>query len=395
MDKNKKTCLLVLIVGILFMITGCWDNRDVTELNFITAMGLDKTPEGSIEITIEMPRPSLMGKGQGGGGGTESKEKPVTIVSAQGDTTLAAARKLLEKIEKPLLLPTHRLLFVGEELAKSGLMEVLDFFERKPESNLTTQILVVKGAQIKKIMEAESEQEKIPSTHIARSITTNQEKLGSSTETRVLDLLRIIGSSGQDALVPTIEISEEKEELKVKDMLISGTAIFRKDRLVGYLSAIQTRAWLLAENKAKGSIFTVANPLAKDQKVSFEAYKGTGQKKVELLDGKPKLMVKLEVYGGIGESQGGLDLTQPAELALLQTEIEKTIKEEVASTISTAQEYQTDIFGFGEIMRRKYRSEWPKMKDDWPELFSKASYEIEVETKISRSGYIRQGTKSE
>ncbi len=395
MHKNKKTCFLALVVGILFMITGCWDNRDVTKLNFITALGLDKTPEGSIELTVELPRPSLMGKGQVGGGGQESKEKPITIVSAQGETVLAAARNLLEKLEKPVILSKHELLLVSEELAKSGLMEVLDFFERKPESNMTSQVLIVKGSPIKKIMETESEQEKIPSIHIANCITTNQNRLGSSKESRIIDLLREISNSGQDPLIPTIEISQEKEELKVKDMLISGTAAFRGDRLAGYLTATQTRGWLLAENKAKGSVFTVANPLVKDQKVSFETYRTIGKKEVELIDGQPRLIVQLKVSGSIGESQGGLDLTQPDQLALLQAEIEKTIKEEVESTISTVQEYQTDIFGFGEIMRRKYRSEWQKMKDDWPELFSKASYQIEVETRINRSGYIRQGTKSE
>ena len=49
------------------------------------------------------------------------------------------------------------------------------------------------------------------------------------------------------------------------------------------------------------------------------------------------------------------------------------------------QKYNADIFGFGELVRAYLPEEWQKI-DNWREEFKKAELEVEVETKIRRSG---------
>lgn len=394
MFNNLRKISLVIAFSFLLLISaGCWDNRDVTEINFITVIGVDKTPDGKIEMAFEIPRPALTKEAGQEGGGGGGGEKPVFIVSAQGDTFFTAARSMLEKLEKTVFPTKQVLLLITEDLAKTGLMEVLDYMERDPESNLTAQMLLIRGAELQTVMGAESEQEKIPSVHMVKSIITNQDKYGSSKEARVIDVLRDIGSPGKDPLIPVIEIEREEEQPKLSNMIISGAAAFRGDKLAGYFTAAQTRGWLLAANKGRNSVYRVPCPNEENKKLSFEMFNSKGKAEVELIDGEPKLSINITVSGDIGETQGRNDLTSREMVKKVQSEVEKVVKEEAESAVSTAQKYKSDVFGFGDIIHRKFPSEWMKMKKDWNEIFSKAPYEITVEAKVTRSGYIRKGTE--
>jgi spore germination protein KC len=388
---SPKSTSLIIIMTFSLLLTGCWDNRDVTEINLVTAIGVDKTPDERVEIIFEIPRPSLTRTGQGGGGGGSSQEKAVTIVSSEGDTTFIAGRSMAEKLAKGIFSSKMELLLIGEELARGGLKEVLDLMERDPEASMTAQVLLVKGVPVKQVMEAESKQEKIPSLHLVKSITVNQDSYGSSKEARVIDVLREVALPGKDPLIPVVEILEAEDELKVKNMLVSGSAVFRGDKLAGYLTATETRGWLLTENKVKASVYSLPSPNNEEENISFEMYSQTGQKKVEFLDGEPKLLIKIKVAGNIGESQEPADLTQRQMLEKLQAGIEEIIRKEVVSALNTAQEYQSDVFGFGDIIHRKHPQEWRKLQDKWPEIFSKAPTEITVDVKLKKSGYTRKG----
>lgn len=53
----RKYFVVVLTVLLIINISGCWDNRDVTELDIITAIGLDKGDEDNLEVTLRIPNP--------------------------------------------------------------------------------------------------------------------------------------------------------------------------------------------------------------------------------------------------------------------------------------------------------------------------------------------------
>lgn len=389
MSKIKsRISFCILLLTCLLTLTGCWDNTDITDLSLVTSGGVDKIADGRIEFTVEIPKASLtrLGQGQAGGGG----EKAVTVVSIQGDTVFVAGRSMIEKLSKRLFPSKNDLVLVGESLALDGIAEALDFVERDPEANMTALMLLVKGAPVKKIMEAESEQEKIPSQHIFKSITINQQSFGSSKEARIIDVLREVSLPGIDTLLPVIEILEDRDSLKVENMLISGSAAFNGDKLAGYLDNVETRGWLLVENKAEVSIFPIPSPFNQDKWVSFEMVDSFCKKDVQFINGKPKFIINLKVNGNIGQSGELIDLTQPATKGALEEKAAEVIRGEIESTLLKAQKYRSDIFGFGVYLHKRHLAKWKEFEKDWQGTFSEAPYEIQVEVKLRESGYIRK-----
>jgi len=64
--KKLLTCLLLLVLmaGIL---SGCWSRKELQELAIVLGAGVDRTPDGQVQLTLQLSRPSVMPAGPQGG----------------------------------------------------------------------------------------------------------------------------------------------------------------------------------------------------------------------------------------------------------------------------------------------------------------------------------------
>src|SRR5699024_6946234 len=140
---------------------------------------------------------------------------------------------------------------------------------------------------------------------------------------------KLIEGPVPNAYIPIIYLDENnKEELTV----IDGTAVIKKDRMVGELDKLETAGLNLLLNNVKGGSIQVNLDDAEDEKVSIEISK----------------LKKLQ------------------------------------------QEYQTDITKIGTETYKKYPKEWHRIHSDWDEIFANANVTIDVQTNITHQGLINR-----
>ncbi|MDK2811765.1 MAG: spore germination protein, partial [Petroclostridium sp.] len=109
-DAMKIAIFIVLCV-VLLLLTGCWNNRDLTEINMVTALGIDKLEDGKVLVTVQVVEPAAIqstASGKGKGGGTQSK--PVFVESYEGETVFDALRSMLSIVDNRLFLSTTQVL---------------------------------------------------------------------------------------------------------------------------------------------------------------------------------------------------------------------------------------------------------------------------------------------
>ncbi|WP_238933468.1 Ger(x)C family spore germination C-terminal domain-containing protein [Brevibacillus choshinensis] len=90
-------------------------------------------------------------------------------------------------------------------------------------------------------------------------------------------------------------------------------------------------------------------------------------------------------------AEDGLE-NHPSIEKLREKEIQmnKTIQSKTEKLIKNMQEkYQTDIFGFGEELRRHQYAYWKTHQKDWDKLFKDAEVHVKVETFIRRIGQFK------
>ncbi|SHH65278.1 spore germination protein KC [Caloranaerobacter azorensis DSM 13643] len=381
---NKILILLLMIIFNVVIFTACWDNKDLTEKAFVTAVGVDRTAEGKVQLTLQIVKPTVMKAGEQG----IPEEEAFWVFTTVGDTIFEAAKNQMTAVNRKPFYNHADLMVIGEEFARDGIMDALDFWERNHEPRLGSDIIIAKGTTAEEILKAKSDMEKIPSLHI-KSILKNSKELAKVKKVTIIDVLKQLIQPGVSPAIGAIEIVEKEDLQKIEDMKIDSTAVFKGDKLVGWLNAAQTRGLLFIQNEVRNAVYNVDNPLNKNKKVAIEILDSNGKIDAQIVEWKLILSIKIDAVGNIADQQGKGDLTTKETFKKLSRDVENAIKTDIKDVLSIAQkEYKSDIFGFGEVMYRRHFEYWKQIKDDWADIFSNASIEIDVNVKIRGTGII-------
>ena len=77
-------------------------------------------------------------------------------------------------------------------------------------------------------------------------------------------------------------------------------------------------------------------------------------------------------------------------LPVLNRYLEQVIKNQIKLAVCQAQTLNSDIFGFGDTLRKKYPGQWAELADRWDDIFPTIELDIEVDAKIRRSNMLSQ-----
>ncbi|NLY43368.1 MAG: Ger(x)C family spore germination protein [Clostridiaceae bacterium] len=394
MKKALKKCIIFLnICFLIFITSGCWNNHDITDVSIAVAAGLDKTEDDTIELTLQLVKPAVVRARKYGG----FEESAVSVFSSTGDMVFQAVRNILSSVNKKVYFGHLQLIVIGEELAREGISDILDFFERDHEINPKAYVIIAKGTTARKVLHANSKLETIPAIHIT-SLLENDIALPKINKKMLFDLLRETSHKGHDITIGVIEIEEKDgadKELLVGDMKVTGTAVFKKDKLVGWLDPAETRGYLLVADKVKSGIINIPDPLTEEgRKIAIEIIRSRGKRDVLIQDGHIILSIEIEAIGNIGEQQSVKDIITIEKGKMLAEQLNDAIKKNVKEVIEISQKkFKSDIYGFGQIVHIKYPDYWKQIKDNWDYEFSNATVDIQVTSTIKRPGLITQPTR--
>jgi spore germination protein KC len=383
-----KKFLKIIIISVLIIITssGCWDNMDINDRAFTSAIALDKGKDGQIDVTLQILRPNIIKANQEGG----TSESSIWTSTTQGETIFEAIRDQLKIIHRKPFYTHLRLIMIGEELAKEGIKDVLDFFLRDHEVRITPKIIVTKGLKAKDVINADSKLMNIPALHL-EGILENNIAEAKTVEVNLIDVVHELTAAHGASVIATI-IAPNKEKLEnIQDFKIEGSAVLIKDKLIGYLNILQTRGYLFIKDEVDGGIIVTDNPKEKDKKVSIEIIRASGNMDVNIEGEDLILSVEVEIKGALAEQQGSADLANEEMLNELESAVEKEIEGNIKNVLEVAQKtYKSDFFGFGNKIYGKYPYYWDEIKGNWNEEFSKLPIEISIKAKLERTGTISQ-----
>lgn len=386
----KRRIVLFFLIVLSFSAGGCWDRQELSELAIILAAGLDRTPDGKIELTLQLARPAAFAGGAAaeGGGGRAPAPGTVWVVSATGETVFAAQHNLALQVSRRLRWPHCILVVFGEELARHGVRDVTNFLHRRPGPRETMWVMVAPG-KAKKVLESHSELEKSSAQALG---LLAQKKDGWSVNFK--DFIRDLVSLGINPVASRVELKHQGEPQgpgmekapKHQEVVLTGAALFENDKLVGWLDARETSGlmWLRGKIK-KGVVVVPVDP--KGEKISFEIIRNTTRIKPEYDGGKIRFLVEIDTEGNLVEQQTLQDLSTPEALRQVEKKIAREIETRAKSALDLAQgKYGVDSFGFGDAFHRKYKKEWRKIKRRWNEVFADAEIYLSVEAHIRNTG---------
>ena len=384
---------IVHLIGIIFislLLTGCWDKREINELAIATAISIDKKDdEYHVAAQVVLPTELSMKGGMG--------SSPVTLYEASGKSVNEAIRKLTQVSPRIIYLGHLRVVVISEELAKEGIATTVDFLSRGWELRSDFYMIVSKGRDAKEILNVQTSLEQIPSNELYNILHTSEANYSSTVAVNFFELKTNLERDGKEGVLTGVEIlgdpkkgsSKQNVEMIIPDAKIKfkELAVFKKDKLVGWLDEQESRGFNEATNQVKSTIGLVSCPDGGE--VSIHTKKYNSKIKSKTTSNNPEIEIKVNIVANLGEVSCDIDLTKEKTIEMLQKEYEKVVKNDIQETIKVVQQkYQSDIFGFGAAIYKSNPQQWKKVKDNWDEIFAELPVSVEVKVQISHFGSV-------
>ncbi len=391
-----KLLSITVALAMLLPLTGCWDRRELNELAISLALAIDRIDDG-YRVTVQVVQPAEVASQKGG-----EQTTPVTVYRSEGVTLFEAIRKMTRFSPRKVYAAHLRVAVFGEAIAREGIGDALDLLSRDYEFRTDFFLLVCKGMTGARALDVLTPLEKIPANKLFNSIQTSS-KVWAPVVTVTLDqFLENIEGDGHNPVLSGIRvvgdaaIGDSKDNLNhvrpPAQLRNAGLAVFRKDRLVGWLNVTESKGYSYMTNKVKSTVGHI--PCPDGGIFGVEIIDSKARLKGGVREGRAILAVALSVEANIGEVQCRIDLTRTESIRELEREAEQTITAILEKSINVAQnKYKSDIFGFGAAVHRSSPSAWKSMKDDWDNLFADTDVDVQVKVKIKRTGTIGNSYK--
>ncbi|MGF7032933.1 spore germination protein KC [Paenibacillus mucilaginosus] len=388
-------CTLAGVLAISLLTTGCWNRRELNELAIASSMGFDVGEKG-VTVSIQVIDPGEITNKSGGSTGGRA---PVTLYDAHEETVFQAIRSITTKSPRKIYLSHLRIVVISEKLARKGIRNIIDFLSRDHELRRDFYILIARGSA-RDVLNTMTTIEKIPANKMFNSVKVAEENWGPVLGTNLEDLIGRLVHAGISPLVPGIgilgspKVGSKKSNVEQIDaparLDLKGLAVFKKDKMLGWMNEQEGTGANFILNKIKSTVIGTSCP-GGTGKLGSEIIRSQTEMKVRKEGDKPLIVIEIESEANVSDVECSIDLHKTKVIGELEQSINGKIRSLVEAALRASQtKFKSDVFGFGDTVRRKQPELWSKVQGQWPEMYPEIPYEIRVETRLRRTGTTSQ-----
>lgn len=373
---SKKYILILLIISNILLLSGCWNYREVERLAIVSGLAVDKDENSGefLLITELVDVKETMGKT------TLTSKK----IDSRGKTILDAIRNMIKISGKKLYFSHTKVVIISQDVARENIIPIVDWISRDHEPRIDLDLLISREKAAKELLSQQSVTTDIRALEMSFMLDANK-SLSKSPKVGTYEFINALEAEGISPTLPTIGITtiENKETSE-----LSGTAVFKKEKLVGFLDEEESKYLLFIRDKIKGGLLSIDmsenNP--KD-KVTLEIFKNKTKIKPVYSGENISMNIIIKTEVSIEENDTSINNIDENGRAKLKNESEKYLEKQINNLIKKVQnEFDSDIFGFGAKIKAEMPYLWKTIKDDWDDIFKDLDVVVNAQIDIRNSG---------
>ncbi|WP_234117253.1 Ger(x)C family spore germination protein [Clostridium hydrogenum] len=385
----KRLISIFIIIVLMIASTGCKQSKqEINQMGIVLTTGFDLTPDGKYIFTAELLNPESSSSSTSKKNTTESSSD-VVIFTSLGDTPYTATTNLAESYGKPLFFAHSKYVVLGENLSKQGLNLFMDAVFRIRTTRPDTILLIAKG-RASDIVKANAAGEKIPADSI-ENLVKFQSSMGYFPMISRLDFANALLNKTSTPILGVITLKNKFNTDNTFDL--SGTAIFKNDKLIGFMDMNETRGMEWIEGKVQSGIVSAHMP--DNSIVDFSILHSKSKIKPLIKKDSLSIQININAEANIVEMTSTLNPMKDYKVMdKFSTALSNSIKSEVLLALNSAQKkYKSDVFGFGNIISQTYPDLWDKIKPEWQSIFPNIKVDVTVTSSVKRPGLISKPIK--
>lgn len=386
----KRTVFVIMLIISTLTLGGCWDKKEVNELGWVMALGIDEGSEpGTFLVTYQIVSPKVGGEGA---------ETTSWTISVEGKTIRETLDTLYTILYKQPFLGTMKMVVFGEEFARNvGLNKAVDFLQRNYALRLTMDFVVAKG-KAKDILNAKTLTEQTTSLNLLL-LSDARKKSSVAPNMKLEHYLPYIFFEKPGMVFPVVQVLKPSKEIQFDDndgeksgLMLKGGAVFSKDRLVDFLSDEETKGFMWLDDQIDELSLEVTLDSGETAVGNVHTHKS--KYKVVDKDGVKGLKYKISAEVSLQEIHGerAMDLTEFKDFVeRCEAKFEEEILKQCKAAIQKSKELKVDFLNVSRKIHQKYPKYWAQVKDQWESVLVEFPIEVEATTLTSYSGGSRNG----
>ena len=382
MKNFKKVLLIFMLILFPFVSSGCWNYKEIDNIAIPAGVAVDKDPiTKEYILTVEII--NIISQGRSSSISSE-------IYTSKSKTMFDGIRNLIEITGLRLFWAHAKVLIVSEEIAKEGMIPVIDWCLRDSELRIDMWLLIARGSSAGEILKNKVNINNITSFHID-DIMKNGGIVYKFPDTNIVRFVSEISEEELSASVATIKNEKIGDKINCR---VEGSAIFKGDKLVGYLNGNETMQMLMIKNKVHEGLITLKDIYNSHTDATLEIFKNETKLKPIYKDGKITMMIDLYTTVVIDELSGDEDFINENKRVLLVQDAEEKLKQNLQELTNKLQiDYDCDALGFEEFLERNNSKVLKELKKSNKDIFASIQTKINVHMTIKGSAKMMKPTK--
>ena len=411
----KKSLLIMLIFLSLFLQTGCYDSRELDDLAYVIAIGIDKGEEKDLKVTFQIAIPVNI-SGEGSSTGQETS----TLLTVEADTVYGAVSEANTQISKEINLSQNKMIVFCMDLAKDGLDGYINPFVTDKEIRPRTSIVISKSSAeeflktITPVLEPNPARylDLILSSHSYSGLNIGSELVDFywNIQSKYTQPIAILANTKENSTNNSQENSSndgnssnggasdsEKSQIAENSTpIFEGIAAFSGTKMVGEFTGEEVIPHLILTNTLAPVNFEI--PDINDEtktSVVILSQKKSPKININLENNTPCITITCDIFAQLLTTGTPTNFYEAENRYREAKAIEKKLLDLTNSYLTKTKELQTDITDFGKFIKPQFLTLEELDKINWHEIYPNSIFNVTINVNLDASQIVSYTEKTE
>lgn len=374
----NRYIIFLIVIFLCLSLSGCWNYHELDDFYIVAGMSVDKAKDGELfNVAVEVINSE------------ETNLKPnieSQVIEAKGVSIFDAVRDIIKISAKKLYWSHATTIIISEDMAKEGILPILDWVSRDQEPRLNMDVFISREKTAKELLSTITFPTVIHSFELEHMVTESKDYIITPI-IKVYELTNEFGVPKIHSVLPAVQVVPTSKGMSNR---ISSGAVFKGDKLIGYLEEDNILPYLFMKNKVNGGLLRVINKDFPQDKIILEIFESKTKIKPVFSDKDMSLDLEISTSVNIGElnTKTNIDYLSKDGRKILRKEAEENLEADIQKVFKTVQEeFEIDIFGFGNEIRKKHPQIWKTIEKDWDTIFQELKLNIKCNIDFRNSGH--------
>ena len=369
---KKYFIFLLLIIFLTFNLSGCYDANSVETFYYVIAIGLDYGTNTKYNLSVQI---ALSDNSSSNSSSQSTKDYIYTI---ECNTVDSGINILNNYLSKQIDLSHCSAIIFSEELAKDGIIDIINTLANNVEVRPKANIIVSNGKAVN-ILENVSSSGESFSSRLYEFIINSTDYTGYSIISNLGDFFYNMNNSITESTANYITIVDDTIQS-------NGIAVFKNQTFVGNLTVNESIAHLIVTNDLESSVISIENPFIENEFMDLDLNLKNTNIDVKLVNNMPYIKINSSVICKIKSASKEFDYSSINNLSIIKNKVDEYLSNLIKDYLyKISREYNSDIAYFSEILSTKYLTVEEFNKVPWENIFKDSIFEVSVDSSINSS----------